>query len=303
MEKNNIILVTGGSGLIGTYLKNELPEAIYVSSRDYDLTNQIEVESMFIKYKPDTVIHLAAKVGGIIDNIEFPIKYLDDNILMNTFLLKYSIKFNVKRFTCILSSCAYPNTFKKDHLKEESLHDGLLDKNTFSYGLSKRVAAAQIDNYNKQYKTKYNYIIPCNLYGSTEKISEKNSHFMTALVNKIKLANKNNEKYIKLFGDGKPKRQFLYAKDFAKILNLMIKFDITDSFNTSPKEVYTIKQIAKVALKSTKNQNIKIMFDKTKPNGQLIKILDTQLFDKLFPNFEYTSLEDGIKEYYNSIPC
>jgi len=300
MEK---IIITGGSGLIGNCLKNNLPKAVFVSSSDYDLTNEKNVIKMYKDHNPDRIIHLAAKVGGLIDNIEFPIKYLDDNILMNTFLLKHSIKFNLKRFTCILSSCAYPNTLKKNHLKEENLHDGLLDKNTFSYGLSKRVAAAQIDNYNKQHKTKYNYIIPCNLYGSTEKISEKNAHFMTALVNKIKLANKNNEKYIKLFGDGKPKRQFLYAKDFAKILNLMIKFDIIDSFNTSPKEVYTIKQIAEVALKSTKNQNIKIMFDKTKPNGQLIKILDTQLFDKLFPNFEYTSLEDGIREYYNSISC
>ena len=93
MKKNNIILVTGGSGLIGTYLKNELPEAIYVSSRDYDLTNQIEVESMFIKYKPDIVIHLAAKVGGIIDNINHPVTHLDDNLLINTLVLKYAYKY------------------------------------------------------------------------------------------------------------------------------------------------------------------------------------------------------------------
>jgi GDP-L-fucose synthase len=298
MEK---IIVTGGSGLIGSCLKNNLPKAIFISSSDYDLTNENEVIEMYKNHNPDRIIHLAAKVGGLIDNIELPIKYLDDNILMNTFLLKHSIKFNLKRYTCILSSCAYANSFKKNDLKEENLHDGLLDKNTFSYGLSKRVAAAQIDNYNKQHNTKYNYIIPCNLYGATDKISEKNAHFMTALINKIKLANHNNDKHIKLFGDGKPKRQFLYAKDFAKILKLMIERDITDSFNSSPKEVYTIKQIARIALRTTKNQDIKIIFDKTKPNGQLVKILNTQLFDKLFPTFEYTSLEQGIKEYYNSI--
>ena len=292
MEK---IIVTGGSGLVGKYLKNILPQAIFISSSDYDLTKEEQVIKMYEDHKPNRIIHLAAKVGGIIDNIEFPIKYLDDNILMNTFLLKYSIKFDLKRFTCILSSCAYPKNCKNNTFKEENLHDGLLDQNTFSYGLSKRVAAIQIDNYNKQYNTKYNYIIPCNLYGATEKTSEKNAHFMTALINKIDIANKNKEESIKLFGNGKPKRQLLYAKDFAKILKLMVKSDITESFNVSPKEVYTIKQIAKIALKATNNKNIKITFDQTKPNGQLIKILDTTLFDKLFYNFKYTSLEDGIK--------
>lgn len=298
MEK---IIVTGGSGLVGKYLQSILPEGIFLSSSDYDLTKENDVLKMYEDHKPDRIIHLAAKVGGIIDNIEFPIKYLDDNILMNTFLLKYSIKFNLKRFTCILSSCAYPKNCKNNILKEENLHDGVLDENTFSYGLSKRVAAKQIDNYNKQYNTKYNYIIPCNLYGATEKISEKNAHFMTALINKINNANKNKDKIIELFGNGKPKRQLLYAKDFAKILKIMIKSDITESFNVSSREVYTIKQIAKIALKATGNRNIKIIFDETKPNGQLIKILDNKLFDKLFYNFEYTNLEDGIKEYYNTI--
>lgn len=295
------VVVTGGSGLVGVYLKKVLPDAIFLSSNDYDLTKEKEVKKMFEELKPTRIIHLAAKVGGIIDNIENPILYLDTNILMNTFLLKYSYQYNVKRFTAVLSSCAYPKFSKKYPMSEDTMFDGKLDENTFSYGLSKRVMATQIDNYNSQLKTKYNYIIPCNIYGQTNKKSENNSHFITSLVNKIISANKNNKNTITLFGDGKPQRQLLYANDLCKIIKNIIDDDVVESFNVAPSEVYTIEEISKIALEVTNNQNIILEFDETKPNGQFIKTLDTKKFNKIFPNFVFTTLKEGIKKYYNEI--
>ena len=295
------IIVTGGSGLVGFYLKKVLKDGIFLSSSDYDLTKEDEVKKMFTDLKPERIIHLAAKVGGIIDNINYPISYLDDNILMNTFLLKYSHLHNVSRFTAVLSSCAYPKISTHYPMKEETMYDGKLDENTFSYGLSKRVMATQVDNYNSQYGTKYNYIIPCNIYGHTDKKSENNSHFVTSLINKIITAKKNNDKSIKLFGDGSPKRQLLYAEDLSRIIKKMIDDDIIESFNVSPEEVYTIEEISKMALEVTDNHMINIEFDKTKPNGQLIKTLDTERLKTIFPDFKFTNLRDGIKIYYNEI--
>ena len=295
------IIVTGGSGLVGFYLKKVLTDAIFLSSSDYDLTKEDEVKKMFTDLKPERIIHLAGKVGGIIDNINYPISYLDDNILMNTFLLKYSHLYNVNRFTAVLSSCAYPKISRHYPMKEEKMYDVKLDENTYSSGLSKRVMATQVDNYNSQFNTKYNYIIPCNIYGHTNKKTENNSHFVTSLINKIITAKKNNDESIKLFGDGSPKRQLLYAEDLSIIIKKIVDGDITESFNVSPEEVYTIEEISKMALEVTGNQNIKISFDKTKPNGQLIKTLDTERFKNIFPNFKFTNLRDGIKTYYNEI--
>ena len=119
---NKRILVTGGSGLVGNYLKKYLPEAIYISSKDYDLTTEKEVKEMFLKYKPNTVIHLAAKVGGIIDNINKPAEYFTENILMNTLLLEYSKRMEVKRFIgilCGISLCVtlYVNSYSHGDIK------------------------------------------------------------------------------------------------------------------------------------------------------------------------------------------
>jgi len=105
----NEILVTGGTGLIGTYLKQILPDAKYVSSKDYNLLDLIEVKKMFLEVKPKKVIHLAAIVGGVHHNIEEPVKYFEENILMNTFILKESFANNVENFLGILSSCIYPD--------------------------------------------------------------------------------------------------------------------------------------------------------------------------------------------------
>lgn len=295
------ILVTGGSGLVGSYLQQELSEAIYISSKDFDLTNQKDVENVFSTHKPDTVIHLAAKVGGLIDNQEHPVAYLDDNLLMNTLMLKYAHKYGVSRFTAILSSCAFPEISSVYPMKEEVMHTGTLDENTLSYGLSKRVMAVQIENYNKEFCTKYNYITPCNIYGVSNKVSEGKSHFVTALINKINSANHNGDETITLFGDGTPIRQLMYAKDLAEIIKIMIEKDITDSFNIATDETLTIDAIARIALKATNSEHLKIAYDSGKPNGQQRKDLAIEKFKKILPDYKCTPLLEGFKMYYEAV--
>ena len=147
------------------YLQDILPEATYVSSSAYDLTDMVSVKEMMIDFEPDIVIHLAARVGGIMDNMKYPVQYLEENILMNTNVLKACHEFNVEKVISILSTCIYPDVVDTYPMKEEDLFNGPPAPTNFSYGFAKRCMAAHIDSYVKQYDKKWCYLIPCNLYG------------------------------------------------------------------------------------------------------------------------------------------
>ena len=293
------ILVTGGTGLVGTYLKKILPEATYVSSKDYNLLDKKDVQRMFSDIKPRKIIHLAARVGGVHHNIQEPVKYFEENLLMNTFVLQESFLSNVESFLGILSSCIYPNDVKSYPIKEENLLQGAPHQDLFSYSYAKRCLAIQIDAYNQKYNTKYNYLIPCNLYGEYDKFDPIEGHFVGALIEKIINAKKSRSKSIEIFGDGTPYRQFMHARDLAQIIKMTILKNIFLSFNVATDENYTIKKIVEIALEACNIQNLNIYFDKSKPNGQLRKDIDITNLKKLFPDFTPINLIDGIKEIYN----
>ena len=292
------ILVTGGSGLVGKYLRLILPNAKYISSKDYDLTSENDVKKIFKSSKYSTVIHLAARVGGIHHNIQEPTKYFEENILMNTLLIKHSYKNKVKNFLGVLSSCIYPDEIKKYPIKENLLFSGAPHASLFPYSYAKRCMAVQIDSYNKKFNTKYNYIIPCNLYGEFDKFDPIQGHFVGALINKILIAKKNKKKKIKLFGNGKPKRQFMHAKDLAEIIRIIILKKINKSFNVATNENYSVKKIAKIALKACDFNEAKIIFDKSMPNGQMRKDIDINRFKRFVPKFKPILLKDGIRDIY-----
>ena len=294
------ILVTGGSGLVGKHLKKILPDAIYITSKDYDLTNENDVRSMFLNYTPDVVVHLAAKVGGILDNIKNPATFFTDNIKMNTLMIEYSQKSNVKQFIGILSTCIYPDVASKYPMTENMLHEGSPTETNFSYGYSKRCMAVQIDAYNKQYGTNYQYLIPCNLYGEEDKDDEEKSHFLTALIKKISEAKRDNKDTITLFGDGSPLRQYMYAGDLAKIIKEIIDKKIYQNMNISTEENISIKEIFNIVKKVLKSENIKVEWDITKPNGQYRKDVSIDKLKSILPDFKFTSLTDGIKKVYKT---
>jgi GDP-L-fucose synthase len=292
------ILITGGSGMVGKSLKQYLPNAVYISSKDYDLTSENDVNKMFEILKPDVIIHLAAKVGGIIDNIAKPAEYFDDNVLMNTLLLKYSLKYNVTRFIGILSTCVYPNEVKNYPMVESDLHLGPPAKTNFSYGYAKRLLAVQIDAYNQQYNTKYQYLIPCNLYGEHDKYGD-NSHFVAALIKKIHNAKVNNHNAITLFGDGTPLRQFMHSDDLAYIIWYCLENNIYDNMNVATLENLSISEMVEIAVQSCDIDNIKIEYDISKPNGQYRKDVSIDLLKEKIPSFNPIKLGEGIKKTYN----
>lgn len=292
------ILVTGGSGLVGKYLQKILPNATYLSSKDCDLRDQRQVYDLFETLKPTTVIHLAAKVGGIKDNIAKPAEYFEDNILMNTNLLKVSYEYGVKQFIGVLSTCIYPDKVDNYPMKEEDMFLGPPTPTNFSYGYAKRSLAVQIDAYNKQYGTEYSYLIPCNLYGEHDNFkNESKMHFITALLYKIKNAKDNQ---IELLGTGKPLRQFMYAGDFASIIKYVIEKNITHSFNVAPNFNYSIDEMAKIAIKAIKPE-LTIKYSNPELDGQYRKDVDNSKLRSYIPDFKFTPLEEGLIKSYNNL--
>lgn len=298
--KYNKILVTGGSGMVGKSLKKILPEAIYISSKDFNLITREGVEYMLIKHKPDVIIHLAARVGGILDNIKKPADYFFDNIMMNTLLIDMSYKIGVKRFIGILSTCIYPDTVDFYPMNEDMLHKGPPTTTNFSYGYAKRSMAVQIDAYNKQYGLNYQYLIPCNLYGEFDKYGE-NSHFIASLIKKIHLAKTNKETEINLLGTGKPLRQFMHSDDFAKAIKLCLDNEVYTNMNISIQENLSIKQMAEIALDACDAKNLKINFNPNYSDGQYRKDVSIEKLKETFPNFKPMDLYTGIKQTYKYI--
>jgi len=219
---------------------------------------------------------------------------------MNSLMVKYSHLYNVERFLTMLSSCIYPDVIEHYPLQEKDLHTGPPTESNFSYGYAKRCLAVLIDSYNKQYGTKYNYITPCNLYGIGDKDDEKKSHFVTSLVKKIYEANKNNNDHIILYGDGTPLRQFMYSEDLAYVINQMLEKNIYDNFNITTNENCSISEIANIALEACDSKHLKIIYDKTKPNGQFRKDISNEKLKSLLPDFKPTSLSSGIKKVYKN---
>lgn len=293
------LLVTGGSGLVGHAMQKICPDAIYVSSKDYDLTKEKDVNAMFERCKPTRVIHLAAKVGGIKDNIDHPAEFVYQNVLMNSYVVHYAYKYKVEKLIATLSNCAYPDVAKKYPLKEEQFHDGPPATTNFSYAYAKRLAEVQINAYQKQYDCNFFSVIPCSIYGPHDKFEENTSHFLSALIKKIYYAKKNNEKQLKLFGTGKPLRQYIYSEDLAKILLLLLeKYDGGETLNVASEENLSIKQIAETALKATDSGYLKISFDTSFPDGQYRKDMESDKLFNIIDAFDFTPLSEGIKKTY-----
>ena len=290
-----MILVTGGTGLVGKHLQDILPEATYVSSSAYDLIDMGAVREMMIDFEPEVVIHLAARVGGMLDNMNNPVNYLEENVLMNTNVLKACHEFNVERVITMLSTCIYPDKVKTYPMKEEDLFNGPPTPTNFSYGFAKRCMAAHIDAYRKQYNKKWCYLIPCNLYGEYDKYEEHHSHFVSALIKKIYEADES----IELWGTGKPLRQFMYGGDLARIIKYMIDNEIVDDFNVAPEWVYSIDEIVKIGKKACLKDKLVVNYDNTKPDGQFRKDVDSSKLLSVLKDFKFTTLNEGIKKVYD----
>tara|TARA_B100001059_G_scaffold225060_1_gene251836 strand:+ start:1090 stop:2022 length:933 start_codon:yes stop_codon:yes gene_type:complete len=300
------IFIAGHKGMLGSSILRRLKKKGYknlitVEKKKLDLRNQASVKKFFKKKKFDAVIIAAAKVGGIKANIDYPANFIYDNLQIQINLISASYENKVKRLIFFGSSCIYPKDLKKP-IRENQILTSNLEKTNESYSVAKIAGIKMIEAFNKQYKTKYVCLMPCNLFGPNDNYDPKDSHFVPALIKKIFAASKKN-KIVKLWGTGKPLRELLYVDDVADaceyFLRKKTKFSLINI--GSPIEM-SIKDYA-IKIKNKIDPNVLIKFDNNvKLDGVKRKKLDTSLAAKngwrAKINFS-KALDKTIKDYIN----
>jgi GDP-L-fucose synthase len=237
-----MILVTGGTGLVGTALKKYIPDGFFLSSKDCDLTSYEETRLIFTKYNPEYVIHLAAKVGGVKANIERAGEFYRDNILINTNVLECARVSKVKKLVSILSTCIYPANVSYPYT-EDQIHSGPPFDDHFGYAYAKRMMDIQSRAYRKQWDCNFVTVVSNNLFGEHDNFDLDNGHVLPSLIRKIYEGKKFNTP-VTVWGNGASYREFTYAEDFAKALLLVLeKYNDKLPLNIGNTEEYSISTI------------------------------------------------------------
>ena len=287
------VLVTGGYGMVGSAMESQ----IKLSRETCDLTNPKQTEKLFQLIKPDGVIHCAGKVGGIGGNSNYKGEYFYDNLMINTNVIEAARKAGVKNLVAFLSTCVFPDKVKYP-LTVDQIQLGEPHESNYPYAYAKRMADVQIRAYREQYDINYTSIIPSNIYGPNDNFSLEHGHVIPMLIHKLYLAKKNKTDFT-VWGSGKPLREFIYSKDIAKIAEwALFNYEGTDPLIISGDEEISIKDLVGLLVDEFKFKG-KVIFDKTKPDGQLRKPSDNSKIKELMPDFEYTPFEQGIKETVN----
>ena len=295
MEEDNRVMVTGGSGFVGKRLKHFKPNWIYVSSKhcnllDYNATRK------FIKFiKPNSILHLAGRVGGIKDNYENQANFYYENVVMNTNIIHAAHECGIKRVLSSLSTCAFPDKLNSYPFSENDLFLGPPAITNFSYGYSKRALHVQTLSYRNQFNVNYSTFSPSNIYGIGDHFGEEASHFVAALVHKV--SNWNGDK-ITFWGTGAPLRQQLYIDDLCKIIPiLMSQHNGPEPLIVAPDENISIEQMVKL-LVSQINDKIEFEFNGSL-DGQYRKDGSNKKLKNIIGDFNFTPFEVGIKKTYD----
>ena len=284
-------LITGGTGMVGTGFAKY--DVLRVGSSDYDLTDFDQCVAMIEENKVDRIIHLAARVGGVKGNMDFVGDFFRDNILMNTNVLEAARVCEVKKVLSLLSTCIYPDGAPYP-LTEKDIHAGPPHESNFGYAYAKRMLHVQSMAYRKQWGCNFIVAVPNNLYGINDNFHEVYSHVIPAMIRKIQKAKEEKSAMLLLWGDGTPLREFTYADDIAEILMWMLdNYDDPNPINIGGTKEYSILDLANTIIKEMDYKG-RIVWDTSMPKGQHRKPSNNEAIKKLFPSFEYTSLEDGI---------
>ena len=299
--KNKKILVTGGGGFLGKSLienltgKREVSKKNIFIPRSHDIDLRKEESCKKVVKGVDIVIHLAANAGGIGYNLKNPGTLFYDNLSMGLHLMEEARKVGVEKFVAIGTVCAYPK-FSPIPFREENLWNGYPEETNAPYGLAKKMLLVQSQAYRNQFDFNSIYLLPVNLYGPEDKFDLESSHVIPGLIRKFIEARDNNEKEVIMWGTGKPTREFLYVDDAAEgILLATEEYNKADPVNLGASFEISIKDLGNLIAKLSGFQG-KIVFDKTKPDGQPRRKLDTSRAYEEFGFRAKTKFEIGLKE-------
>ena len=305
MNKNDKIFVAGHRGLVGSAIKRELEKKGYTNivtrtHKELDLTDSKAVSEFFEAENPDYVILSAAKVGGIQGNNTFPVEFFTENMKIQLNVITNAFKQNVKKLLFLGSSCIYPKNAPQP-MKEEYLLSSKLEKTNEMYALAKISGLKLCASYNREYNTDYISVMPCNLYGLNDNYDTKNAHVLPMLVRRFHEAKEAGLKEVTVWGTGTPLREFMYAGDLAKAVVYLMENksakEIGEFINIGTGTEVTILELAQMIKKIVGFEG-ELVFDKSKPDGTMRKLMDVSRINNLGWKAE-TSLEEGIKIVYN----
>jgi GDP-L-fucose synthase len=314
LNKSSKIFIAGHNGMVGASVLNFFKKKKYTNiftqdRKQLDLLDPKKTIKYLKKIKPKYVIIAAAKVGGILVNNDFKADFIYQNLMIQCNIIHASYLAGVKNLIFLGSSCIYPKNSKQP-IKEEFLLSGKLEPTNDAYAIAKIAGLKMCEAYNKQYKLNYICLMPTNLYGPNDNYNLKTSHFYPALISKIFEAKLKNKKILTIWGNGKPKRELMYVDDLADACEFFLKKKTKHTLiNIGSGEEKSIKEYAKFIMKKL-NVKLKIKFDKSKPNGTIRKVLNTQLaksygwyskininkgFDLTFKDFKKNNLYGRMK--------
>lgn len=317
MDKQAKIYVAGHRGLVGSALMRQLAKQGYSdivirTHAELDLTNQKAVADFFELEKPEYVFLAAAKVGGIHANNTYPAEFMFSNLAIQTNVIHEAYLNGVKRLLFLGSSCIYPRECPQP-MKEEHLLTSKLEPTNRPYALAKIAGIEMCWSYNRQYGTQFLAAMPTNLYGPGDNYHSENSHVIPALIRKFHEAKINSQTAVTIWGTGKPKREFLYSDDMAeaciyilsleeKLFKSLLASERNDGLppllNLGSGSDLSIKQLVYL-VKEVVGFSGGILFDGSKPDGTMKKLMDSGRLNKLGWKAKY-NLNDGIRLAYSA---
>lgn len=294
------VTVTGGAGFLGTYvvesLKDQGAKHVFVPrSREYDLRDLDAIKHMLADSRPNIVIHLAARVGGIGANRNNPAEFFYDNLMMSVPLLHECWKAGIEKFVAVGTVCAYPK-FTPVPFSEDDLWNGYPEETNAPYGLAKKMLLVQAQAYRAQYGLNAIFLLPVNLYGPGDNFNPESSHVIPALIKKYLAAAQAGAPEVTVWGTGRATREFLYVEDCAQAVCLATsRYDKPEPVNIGAGFEISIKDLAGVIARLTGFSG-KTVWDASQPDGQPRRMLDTARAQTEFSFRAKTNFEEGLKK-------
>ncbi len=291
------VVVTGGGGFLGSFVVERIRQAgaraVIPRSAEYDLVDRAAARRLLGDARPDLVIHLAARVGGIGANLENPGRYLFENAMMGLQLFEECRLARIPKLVAVGTICAYPK-FAPVPFKEDDLWNGYPEETNAPYGIAKKMMLVQSQAYRDQYGMNSVVLFPVNLYGPRDNFDLQSSHVIPAMIRKFVSARERGDNEVVLWGDGSPTREFLYVEDAAEGIVLAAeRYDSSDPVNLGSGQEIPIRDLAEKIAKAARYDG-RFVWDTSKPNGQPRRRLDVSRAKERFGFEARTSFDRGI---------
>jgi GDP-L-fucose synthase len=298
------LLVTGGTGLLGHALRPLCPDAVFVSSHECDLRERGEVVKLFRDVRPSQVVHLAARVGGVKVNAERNVELFESNAAINAAVLSVARECRVRRLIAVLSSCAF-SLYDRRPSNESDLHAELPYRGNLGYGFTKRLLDVHVRLVAQDKGLPWTSIAPVTMYGPHDHFDPEAGHVVGALFQRCWQA-KQIGRALTVWGSGDAIRQFVFVNDIARLLVVMLAHESSsDTVIVAPDSGMTIRALAEAVARAMQYEG-PIHYDASEPEGVRVKRLQSERFQKAFPTFAFTRLEDGLQEtarWFLSMQC